>query len=402
MFRWHRQLLLNLMAAVVGISSAHAQDIITTEYGNVFVIPFKQYLDPDKRPSCSRLPRLISYKAFQSQDNHNFTAEEYRQLAGDAPYMGLRGHNSWYDRDQRKMVSWDDLFPVYGDFSSGKWDDLPVLCGARDQPKPNPAAVSRAKKSVDDYPEFTDYVLHRAPGLVTHSHFYSAGKAWCQHAYVSVIAEYENDQVKSSLLAANPAAYLQNTIIPKIKQICPDFPNANPHSKQLLVLKFRPEERRIADERINPDKLNFKIDDAGHLKLVRDTAYRNWLTYNDNPDAREAISNTVEAENKRVLARESDWLELYITAADIGLNLAYSHRDIHGNSKRVRRQIDYYEYALEQLQKASKPLEQAVTANQALSLTTFDEVDALLKAYFSDKSRGRSAMKRAESLSIKQ
>lgn len=87
MFRWHRQLLLNLLAAVVGISSAHAQEIITTEHGNVFVIPFKQCLDRDKRPSCSKLPRVISYKAFQSQDNHKFTAEEYRQLAGDAPYL---------------------------------------------------------------------------------------------------------------------------------------------------------------------------------------------------------------------------------------------------------------------------------------------------------------------------
>ena len=402
MFRWRRQLLLDLLAAVVVISSAHAQDIITTEYGNVFVIPFKQYLDRDNRPSCSRLPGVISYKAFQSQDNHNFTAEEYRQLAGDAPYMGLRGHNSWYDRDQRKMVSWDDLFPVYGDFGSGKWDDLPVLCGAKDQPKPKPAAVSRDKESVDDYPEFTDYVLHRAPGLVTHSHFYSAGKAWCQHAYVSVIAEYESDGVKSSLLAANPAVYLKNTIVPEIKKICPDFPNANQYGKQILVLKFRPRVGRIADERINPDKLNFKIDDKGYLKLIRDAAYRNWLTYNDKPGAREAIINIVKAENSQVISKESGWLELYIKGANIGLNLARLHQDIHGDSKRVRRQIDYYEYALEQLQKASKTLKQAFTVNQALSLTTFDEVDALLKAYFSDKARGQSAMKRAEKLSIKQ
>ncbi|MCG2601169.1 MAG: hypothetical protein KBO59_27095 [Achromobacter sp.] len=202
---------------------------------------------------------MISYKAFQSQDNHNFTPAEYRQLAGDAPYLGLRSHDHWYDRDQRKVVSSSDVIRVYGAFSSGKWDDLPVLCGGSDQPKPKPATVSRDKKVVDNYPEFTDYVLHRAPGLVTHSHFYSPGKGWCQHVYVSVIAEYENDQVKSSLLAANPAMYLKDTIIPAIKQICPDFPNANQYlkqmldSKQMLVLKFRPQEGRIADERINPD-----------------------------------------------------------------------------------------------------------------------------------------------------
>lgn len=123
---------------------------------------------------------------------------------------------------------------------------------------------------------------------------------------------------------------------------------------------------------------------------------------NDKPAAHEAIRNIVRTENKQVLAKESDWLELYIKSANIGLNLAHLHRDIHGNSKRVRCQIDYYEYALEQLQKASKILEQAITVNQALSLSSVDEVDALLKAYFSDKSRGQSAMKRAESLSIKQ
>lgn len=396
---WYKPLLSMLPIALAGISSTQAQDIITTEYGNVFVISFKQYLDRDKRPSCSRLPGVISYKAYQSQDNHNFTAEEYRQLAGDAPYMGLRGHNSWYDRDQRKMVSWDDLFPVYGDFSSGKWDDLPVLCGAKDQPKLKPAAVSRDKKSVDDYPEFTDYVLHRAPGLVTHSHFYSAGKAWCQHAYVSVIAEYENDQVKSSLLAANPAAYLKNTIIPKVKQICPDFPNANQHSKQLLVLKFRPEEGRIADERINPDKLNFKIDGSGDLLLVRDGAYRNWLTYNDNPDAHEAMKNILKAQNDQITRKESNWLELYIQAATIGLGLAKAHRDIHGNSGRVKRRIEYYEYAVDQLQKARGTLGQAITANQSLSLADAGKVDARLKAYFSDKARGKRAMEKAEQLS---
>lgn len=409
MFHWYRPLLLIFFVGVAGISSAYAQDIITTEHGNVFVLPLKQYVvDWDKRQTCSKLPRVISYKAFQSQGNHNFTPEEYQQLAGDAPYLGLRSHDLWYDRDQRKVVSSSDLFPVYGPFTSGKWDDLPVLCGASDQPKPKPAAVSRDKKAVDNYPEFTDYVLHRAPGIVTHSHFYSPGKAWCEHVYVSVIAEYENDQAKSSLLAANPAEYLKDTIIPEIKKICPDFPNANQYldqtldSKQMLVLKFRPQEGRIADERINPDKLNFKIDDTGHLKLARDRAYRNWLTYNDKPDAHEAISNIVQAENKQVLARESDWLELYIMAADIGLKFAHTHQDIHGNSKRVSRQIEYYEYALEQLRKASKILEQAITVNQALSLSSVGEVDALLKAYFSDKLRGQSAMKNAEKLSVKQ
>ena len=110
-------------------STAHAQQLISTEYGDVLVMTFEQYLDKENRPVCASLPSVISYKAFQSQDNQNFTEREYRMLAGDAPFLALRSHNSWYSRDQRKYVSLDELYAIYGSFDSGNYDQLPVLCG---------------------------------------------------------------------------------------------------------------------------------------------------------------------------------------------------------------------------------------------------------------------------------
>jgi len=78
---------------------------------------------------CGKLPRVISYKAFQSQDNENFTEAEYQTLAGSAPYLGLRSPDFWYSKAKSKQVSWDELYAVYGSSQSGSWDHLPVLCG---------------------------------------------------------------------------------------------------------------------------------------------------------------------------------------------------------------------------------------------------------------------------------
>ena len=111
------------------LGTAHAQQVISTEYGDVFVMTFEEYLDKENRPVCGKLPRVINYKAFQSQDNQNFTEREYLMLAGDAPFLALRGHDWWYSRDQRKQVSWDELYAIYGSFDSGNYDQLPVLCG---------------------------------------------------------------------------------------------------------------------------------------------------------------------------------------------------------------------------------------------------------------------------------
>jgi len=105
------QLVFAFLVILICSGRVIAQEIVHTEYGNVFVISFKEYMENDsKRASCKKLPTLISYKAFQSQDNHNFTKEEYQLIAGEAPYLGLRGHNSWYDRNAQKFVGWDQLF----------------------------------------------------------------------------------------------------------------------------------------------------------------------------------------------------------------------------------------------------------------------------------------------------
>ena len=69
--------------------------------------------------------------------------------------------------------------------------------------------------------EINDYVLHEEDGLKFMSWFGQHGPKWCEHVYVSVIAEYERDENRTSLLTANPATYLQDNIIPSIKKICP-------------------------------------------------------------------------------------------------------------------------------------------------------------------------------------
>ena len=128
-----------LLMLPLTVLSAH--EIIETEYGNVFVVTFKEYSDRTRDWTCHELPGTIRYKAFQSQDEQNFTPAEYRKLAGDAPYLGLRNYESWYDKQQRKYVGAEQLFEKFGPFHSGKWDNLPILCGAKDA-----SVIARKKK----------------------------------------------------------------------------------------------------------------------------------------------------------------------------------------------------------------------------------------------------------------
>jgi len=125
-----------------------------------------------------------------------------------------------------------------------------------------------------------EYILHQADGYRTMSSFYSSGSQWCSHPYVRVVVEYENKAARKSVLTSNPARYLQQTIIPEIKKICPKFPHAAKYHKQVIDFRFRPKQGGIADERINPDKLGFNIDDQGQVKLTKDLAYRNWKDAN--------------------------------------------------------------------------------------------------------------------------
>jgi len=126
-----------LFTCVVPTIDLNAQDIISTEHGDVFVITFKEYADRKKNGiACNKLPPVIKQKAFQTAENQNFTASEYERLAGDAPYLGLRSFNDWYSKSKRKVVTWDELYNVYGSSNDGNWDHLPMLCGVKTaQPK---------------------------------------------------------------------------------------------------------------------------------------------------------------------------------------------------------------------------------------------------------------------------
>lgn len=140
--------------------------------------------------------------------------------------------------------------------------------------------VSAHDKSERYYNDLNDFILHEGKGFTTMSSFYSSGSQWCSHPYVRVVVEYDNKAVRQSVLTSNPATYLQQTIIPEIKKICPKFPHAALYNKQVIDFRFRPKQGGIADERINPDRLGFNIDDQGQVKLTKDLAYRNWKDAN--------------------------------------------------------------------------------------------------------------------------
>jgi|GEM_PF-6871507 len=151
--------------------------------------------------------------------------------------------------------------------------------------------VSAQDKSERYYNDLNDFILHEGKGFTTMSSFYSSGSQWCSHPHVRVVVEYDNKAVRQSVLTSNPATYLQQTIIPEIKKICPKFPHAAKYHKQVIDFRFRPKQGGIADERINPDKLGFQIDEQGHVKLTKDQAYKNWRDANKGSYAFEQEHN---------------------------------------------------------------------------------------------------------------
>ena len=125
-----------LVLGISLIAGVHAQEVIQTEHGDVFVTTLAEYLD-EGRGTCGELPRGIKSKAWQLQDGHNFTEEEYRRLAGDAPLPGLRGYGWWYSRDERRHVDWGAVLP--SDFGNDEaYTGLPILCGV---PRPEAPVV---------------------------------------------------------------------------------------------------------------------------------------------------------------------------------------------------------------------------------------------------------------------
>lgn len=265
----------------------------------------------------------------------------------------------------------------------------------------NPQQISaldpRSKAQVNEQAqrnEINDYVLHQSKGLKSVSWFSQSGPQWCRHPYVSVIAEYDNDAVRQSLISSHPAGYLQEKIIPAIQQICPQFPSypqVIKDAKQILVLKFRPKVGRIADERINPDKLNFKVFDDGSISLIRDNAYTRWLKSKKNASARGAVTQMVKLDNEWLLARD---LRTIQTKAPLALEIkeiseslfklkGFKARKVDIEKiKRLRQDaLAHFETAHNAFRKAEHLAEKARKLNNTLSFSSFAEVDALIAEY---------------------
>ncbi len=189
--------------------------------------------------------------------------------------------------------------------------------------------VMAQEKSHPYYNDLNDFILHEGKGFTSMSSFYSSGSQWCSHPYVRVVVEYENKATRKSVLNSNPATYLQQTIIPAIKKICPKFPHAAKHNRQVIDFRLRPTQGGIADERINPDHLGFKITDQGHVKLIKDLAYRNWRdehkgTYSFEVDHQK---NLIKAEFIKVIETQVKEESLNANKAHKLLQHALQRRD---------------------------------------------------------------------------
>ena len=270
--------------------------------------------------------------------------------------------------------------------------------------------------------EINDYVLHQSEGLKFISWFSQPGPKWCQHSYVSVIAEYDNEAVKKEVLNSHPAAYLQEKIIPEIRQICPQFPNypqVLEGAKQLLVFKFRPKIGRIADERINPDKLNFQVFDNGGVKLLRDKTYERWLVAKQNASVQGAVTQMVKLDNDWLL---SNGIQSAQTKAEIAASLIKINESLFElkgfkslkrhfeKIKQLRRDaLNDFDTARNEFQKAEEAAKQAKKQNSQLTYATINKVDQLIGVYQQHTKSGEQVfdaalgkLKRAESLIIKE
>lgn len=144
--------------------------------------------------------------------------------------------------------------------------------------------------------EINEYELYVNDGVKVVSWFDQRGPAWCEHAYVSVIAEYDDVAARRTLLAPDHSTFLEQNVVPGIKKICPEFPHAAKHARQIIQFKFRPKEGRIDDERANPHRLNFSVSDNDRISLITDLAYDEWKEHDrgllvsqaDTPEAHAA------------------------------------------------------------------------------------------------------------------
>lgn len=94
----------------------------------------------------------------------------------------------------------------------------------------------------------TDYVLYERDEFKITSVFDQPGAAWCEHVYVPLIVSHEGSiETLDELIQPDYGAFFAAEIVPKIKAICPSFPNSNKYFRQTLRLEFvRAGESRVA------------------------------------------------------------------------------------------------------------------------------------------------------------
>lgn len=114
--------------------------------------------------------------------------------------------------------------------------------------------------------QYTDYVLYEGPGLKITSSFDRPGKPWCEHVYVIALAEYDGaDEDRAAKFAPDYESFLQAKIVPKIQNICENFPNAAKYFPQSLRLQFK----RAGDLNLL-GHIGYKIGPDGTLSMRAD------------------------------------------------------------------------------------------------------------------------------------
>ncbi len=94
----------------------------------------------------------------------------------------------------------------------------------------------------------SDYLLYEGDGFKITSVFDQPGKAWCEHVYVPALLVYNtSDDLLDKMFQPNYESFLQAEIVPKIQEICPNFPDATEYFRQTIRLEFtRAGESRVA------------------------------------------------------------------------------------------------------------------------------------------------------------
>jgi hypothetical protein len=118
--------------------------------------------------------------------------------------------------------------------------------------QPELAALDpRSKKTIQASiaaSRISDYLLYEGSDFKITSVFDRPGRAWCEHVYVAALVVYDaSDDALDQLFKPDYESFLQAEIVPKIKEVCPTFPDAAEYFKQSIRLEFtRAGESRVA------------------------------------------------------------------------------------------------------------------------------------------------------------